>query len=367
MKSSSFLTKALTFGISITFLLSSGAAAINLPDQVSSRQCRSYAIRKEWSSLSAVERRTYIDAVLCLQSQPSKLPAGLVPGAISRFDDFVATHINNTLGIHLNGKFLSWHRQFVFLYEKALQQECGYKGTQPYWNWALYLDSPYKLEESLLFDGSNTSMSNNGVYDPSLAPIVVGGGAVLPRGNGGGCVTAGPFVNHTVRLGPFPFELVFTGKVPSNWTVANPRCMQRDLSIAINELYNNASSVAYLMQQTKTITEFQGNMSGADVHAGVHGGGHYILGGSGLDFFASPNDPMFWLHHGMIDKVWSDWQSEDPTQRTWALNGTDTIFDPPGATEITLDYEQTWGYLSAARPTWQMLRVGYEGFCYRYE
>ncbi len=83
------------------------------------------------SSLTADERLSYIDAVLCLQRIPSLLPAGLVPGAVSRFDDFVATHINNTIGIHLNGKFLSWHRQFVWLYEKALQQECGYTGTQP--------------------------------------------------------------------------------------------------------------------------------------------------------------------------------------------------------------------------------------------
>lgn len=47
-----------------------------------------------------------------------------------------------------------------------------------YWNWALYLDSPYNLETSPLFDGSLTSMSNNGIYDPNVSAIVVGGGAV---------------------------------------------------------------------------------------------------------------------------------------------------------------------------------------------
>ena len=62
---------------------------------------------------------------------PSKIPKGVVPGAISRFDDFVATHINKTTQIHLSGLFNSWHRQFVWLYEKALQDECGYEGAQP--------------------------------------------------------------------------------------------------------------------------------------------------------------------------------------------------------------------------------------------
>lgn len=81
--------------------------------------------------MSAEAREDYIAAVLCLQALPSKIPAGIVPGAISRYDDFVATHINNTRNIHLDGKFLSWHRQFVLLYEKALQDECGLVGSHP--------------------------------------------------------------------------------------------------------------------------------------------------------------------------------------------------------------------------------------------
>jgi len=108
-------------------------------------------------------------------------------------------------------------------------------------------------------------------------------------------------------------------------------------------------------------------MSGADIHAGVHGGGHYILGGAGLDFFASPADPAFWVHHGMIDKMWTEWQAIEPTTRNWALNGTNQIFNPPGSTTITLDYVEDWGYLSAARPAAELMRVGYEGFCYKYE
>jgi hypothetical protein len=27
---------------------------------------------------------------------------------------------------------------------------------------------------------------------------------------------------------------------------------------------------------------------------------------------ASPNDPIFWLHHCMLDKVWADWQERYP-------------------------------------------------------
>lgn len=56
-------------------------------------------IRKEWSNLSSTEKGEYIDAVLCLQSKEA-ISGSIAPGARSRYDDFVATHINQTLTIH---------------------------------------------------------------------------------------------------------------------------------------------------------------------------------------------------------------------------------------------------------------------------
>jgi tyrosinase len=56
-------------------------------------------IRQEWSSLSATQKKAYISAVQCLQSKPS-ISGAIAPGARTRYDDFVATHINQTLTIH---------------------------------------------------------------------------------------------------------------------------------------------------------------------------------------------------------------------------------------------------------------------------
>jgi tyrosinase len=50
--------------------------------------------------LAPEERRKWIDAVLCLQSTPSKLDQARYPGAKSRYDDFVVVHMNQTLSIH---------------------------------------------------------------------------------------------------------------------------------------------------------------------------------------------------------------------------------------------------------------------------
>ena len=84
-------------------------------------------VRREWSSLSDADKKDYIDANLCLMSLPAR-SGDFAPGARSRYDDFVAQHINLTLSIHATGNFLSWHRYYLLLFEQALRDECGYSG-----------------------------------------------------------------------------------------------------------------------------------------------------------------------------------------------------------------------------------------------
>jgi tyrosinase len=51
-------------------------------------------------TLSKKDKKAYIDAVLCLRKKPSKADPAFAPGARTRYDDFVAVHINQTLSIH---------------------------------------------------------------------------------------------------------------------------------------------------------------------------------------------------------------------------------------------------------------------------
>lgn len=57
-------------------------------------------VRREWRTLSDPQRRAFIDAILCLQQLPSQTPPDLASGAKTRYDDFIATHINQTGQIH---------------------------------------------------------------------------------------------------------------------------------------------------------------------------------------------------------------------------------------------------------------------------
>ncbi|KAK4164116.1 putative tyrosinase [Cladorrhinum sp. PSN259] len=269
--------------------------------------------RKEYGSLTQAQRLAYVNAVKCLQSRPARTPASVAPGAKSRFDDFVVTHIQQTLALHYTGNFQPWHRWFVYQYEKALRDECGYTGYQPYWDWPKYQNAP---QNSPIFNGDPYSLGGNGEYVPHDGPVIVpppgigGGNIPLAAGVGGGYVNTGPFANMTVNLGPVGgLEGVPAG--PLGGLGHNPRRMKRDLGPALNKRYANYTTVLTLLAQPD-VDAFRHVSEGVPytVEIGPHGGMHYAIGGDpGGDLFTSPGDPAFWVHHGQMDRVWAIWQA----------------------------------------------------------
>ncbi|KAF2105643.1 hypothetical protein BDV96DRAFT_655415 [Lophiotrema nucula] len=76
-------------------------------------------------SMSANDRKEYISAVKCMYRHKTHANRRKVPGARNRLDDFVASHLIEGDKIHFNGYMFAWHRHFVWLYEQALEDECG--------------------------------------------------------------------------------------------------------------------------------------------------------------------------------------------------------------------------------------------------
>ncbi|KAI5779941.1 hypothetical protein DFH27DRAFT_364301 [Peziza echinospora] len=327
-------------------------------------------IRREWGSLSTSERKAYIDAVLCLQAKPSKSDPVKVPGARSRYDDFVAVHVNQTLSIHGTANFLSWHRYYTWSYEQALRNECGYKGAQPYWNWAKSASNP---EASPVFDGSATSMSGNGEYIAGRNDTLVGGGAIkLPPGNGGGCVKSGPFKDMVVNLGPvIASTLPGVNKNPlANGLGYNPRCLRRDISNYSSSRWSRTIDIAELILSNPTISKFQTRMQGdfANGFLGVHSAGHFTIAGDpGGDLYVSPGDPAFFLHHAQIDRVWWIWQNLDIRNRINVIGDTITINNKPPSRDGSLDDTINLGVIAPTDVKLRTLMNTMDGpFCYIY-
>ncbi|KAF2736727.1 Di-copper centre-containing protein [Polyplosphaeria fusca] len=283
-------------------------------------------VRKEYGALTIPERDSYVKAVLCLMSKPSKLSASQAPGAKNRYDDFVAVHLQQTLTIHLTANFLTWHRYFTWAYENALRTECGYTGAQPYWNWAKYPD----MLKSPIFDGSPTSLGGNGKYIEHGPHDVGAANVSVPAGNGGGCINSGPFKSMSVNLGPMAVSLDV--KIPPNPQADglgyNPRCVRRDITTYFTTKYLRSQDIASLITGTQKVYDFQTVMQ-TDTTAGfgVHSAGHFtIWGDPGGDFFISPGDPAFFLHHGQIDRTWWIWQNQDPAKRVMTVGGNSGVF-----------------------------------------
>ncbi|KAK4230911.1 hypothetical protein QBC38DRAFT_467267 [Podospora fimiseda] len=277
-------------------------------------------VRKEWGSITAAEKKEYIAALQCLLQRPSKLDQAKFPGAKSRYDDFVVVHMNQTMFIHGTGSFLTWHRYYLWAFEEVLRKECGYTGSHPYWDWGRWSADP---EKSPIFDGSDTSLGGNGKKIQHKASMVA------PAGNGGGCVETGPFKNMTVYLGPVSpaIDPPPPNNPRSDGYGSNPRCLRRDISNQLTSKYTRPQDIASLIN-SRDLATFQNVMQGAGGFGfggggmGVHSAGHYTIGGDpGGDFYTSPNDPAFWVHHGMIDRVWVIWQTQDMNNRVNIVSG----------------------------------------------
>ncbi|OGM44332.1 tyrosinase [Aspergillus bombycis] len=329
-------------------------------------------IRRDWRTFSKTQKKDYINSVLCLQKLPSRTPAHLAPGARTRYDDFVATHINQTQIIHYTGTFLAWHRYFIYEFEQALRDECSYTGDYPYWNWGADADN---MEKSQVFDGSETSLSGNGEYIPNQEDIKLLLGNYpaidLPPGSGGGCVTSGPFKDYKLNLGPAALSLPGGNMTAAaNPLTYNPRCLKRSLTTEILQRYNTFPKIVELILDNNDVWDFQMTMQGipGSGSIGVHGGGHYSMGGDpGRDVYVSPGDVAFWLHHGMIDRVWWIWQNLDLQKRQNAISGTGTFMNNPASPNTTLDTVIDIGYANGEPIAMRDIMSTTAGpFCYVY-
>lgn len=44
-----------------------------------------------------------------------------------------------------------------------------------------------------------------------------------------------------------------------------------------------------------------------------------------LNGVSSPGDPLFYLHHTWLDKIWADWQARDKAKRILDISGTNVM------------------------------------------
>ena len=66
---------------------------------------------------------------------------------------------------------------------------------------------------------------------------------------------------------------------------------------------------------------------------GVHNSGHVWVGGSMMGVPTAPADPVFWMHHAEIDRLWAEWQPSHAGQNP-PLSAAAATMDPWSETEV---------------------------------
>jgi len=312
------LTKNIFLALLLTFFTTAYAA----PATAVKGGCEKPVVRREWRALSADEREEYANAVKCLNKVPHKsslttvvnLTVAQIPPInpnTSHFDDFVYTHMDLNPVIHFTGLFLPWHRAYVADFELALRTECGYTGGQPYWDWTL--DASPNFPNATIWNDSPTSglggwgdpnndfRISTGVFSKDLE-LAYPAPHTIRRNYTDRSFSTDPFGDGTPPA-PLPF-----------WNYITPA--SRDALV------------------DNFIGDFVGFHTLFEGPVGPHGSIHVMMGGdmSGTcpNGLAPPacvqgpkwtsNDPMFFMHHSMIDKMWWDWQNKHP-QNFWSYGG----------------------------------------------
>jgi len=263
--------------------------------------CTNPVVRQEWRSVSDTERAEYIEAALCLHKIPSAFDYH--PEA-KLSDDFPWIHTHNPIDHHRTANFLPWHRYFIHKYENALKERCGYQGHLLYWDWTLDYDD----------------LPNAMILDPDYGF----GGDGGPKNNDsiswGSCIEVGPFKGYEVKV--LGQEI-------------KPHCLSRGFGRAVGGTFTGSTvsptSIREVLSQDDYfdfLTKLEGSADN-DIPLGM--GGDWVEA-------SAPNDPLFFLHHTQVDRLWWMWQQKDQGSRIMQYKGQNSGTDmASSATAPSLD------------------------------
>ncbi len=229
------------------------------------------------------ERQRYCNALLALKRT-------IEPGhTLSKYDEFVAIHYGVTRrlrngipigdGAHVVPGFFSWHREYLNRFEKAIRV-IDSTLSLPYWDWSSGKDE------------DTTEIFTDDFMGPPGNP------------SNGNKITSGYFIE-------------------SNWPVHpeldggnNGKAIVRDSTLLTSKLSQLLGFGTVAQDAVNGDNNFASFLPGLeDPHGSIH-----IWVSGHMTAMTSPNDPIFFLHHANIDRLWSKWQQLHPGPENYNPN-----------------------------------------------
>lgn len=131
----------------------------------------------------------------------------------------------------------------------------------------------------------------------------------------------------------------------SNQDITFPISVTRTPGLLVPDLPPK-SDVDALMTRTEYRPFTQGLEAGvgSDIQSGMHNQVHVWVGGTMSMIPTAPADPMFWMHHANVDRIWSSWQNQNPNKNPSLTPPMDTM-DPWCVKELETRDTLNFGYV----------------------
>ena len=282
-------------------------------------------IRRNLTKLSVTDKAELVEAILKLKKAPSPFDV-----RFNYYDQLVVWHLlaqccpkpehpDTPWPSHDNPAIWPWHRILLHLFEEGLESVTGKPIAIPYWDWTdpksldvVFADDfmgPRRGDPDQLYEVTSGPFRKgawrlNVLSPPSGDP---GQSRCLVRAFGVGDEPASGMptakeLEEAMALREYdvaPFDITsdpgrsFRARLDGHYGLRGKRCS----GDGIEEIVPGPSPKP------------------AKLHAGVHRyvGGLFKVGNriwcGTLKTHASPNDPVFFLHHAFLDKVWADWMA----------------------------------------------------------
>ena len=189
------------------------------------------------------------------------------------------------IGIHNTGDFLPWHRWYILEMETILMEgqniyslgaECNerFYGI-PYFDWHNLKNNQSPKE---FINDANDELGHD--FHESL------GQNTVPNA---GCITEGALAG---------FRLTTEECLSRRWTDSKAEDKPEE----------------DLHPEFRSPTQYNQFRRWLEARSGYHNHVHMLIGGV-MGTIQSSNDPIFFTHHGNIDKIWGDWQKQSTNHK----------------------------------------------------
>jgi tyrosinase len=277
--------------------------------------------RKNQADMSSDERDRFVAAVLKMKE------TGL-------YNWYVQTHIDSmsmlkdgvtmNMWAHHRPAFLPWHRQLILDFENDLRAtDTALTGKPsdlalPYWDWINYRSKKSFLWWGKIwrkaFMGPNGSGSQHKVQSGSFAgwaPTYDAGPDYMPFTD----PTIEPFLQRALGADKDADSL----PTQEQWDAARALTVYDVFPFDANVAVDPAPSpnpVRWAGLSFRNVFEgwvpYYADATTLPVGINLHNRVHVWVGGS-MGPMSSPNDPVFFLHHCNVDRLWAEWQAAHPT------------------------------------------------------